>query len=329
MSSLASPEFAPEIKRPRQRPGPRTRLNKFDLRANRALKWLALGAGVLLFFVLIAIAYQVISGASPAINRYGLGFLGHKWNASANQYGAVELIFGTLVIGVGSVILATALGVAIGLFLSLMAPRQLAAIVGPLIEMLAAIPSVVLGLIGIYLICPFLAADVEPALHSAFGFIPIFAEPQPVGNSLFAAILVLTIMVLPIVAALSRDVFLTVPSELRDGAEALGATRWEMIRGVVIPTTYSGVIAACMLGFGRATGEAIAVAQVIGGTPRITSHLFLGSDALAPLLAVQYPTPISAMQTASMFYLALILLVLGLATNLTAQSIARRHGGGR
>ena len=125
----------------------------------------------------------------------------------------------------------------------------------------------ILGLLGIYLIAPFVAEHVEPWLHSALGFIPVFGEPQPVGNSLFTASLVLTIMVVPIIAALTRDLFMTVPGELRDGAEALGATRWEMIRGVVLPSTSSGVIAACVLGFGRAIGEAIAVSQVVGDQP--------------------------------------------------------------
>jgi phosphate transport system permease protein len=324
VSSLAAPELnglAPAD------PGRRARLDKVDRRANGALKWLALGGGALVFLVLIAIVYQILSGASGAFDKFGLAFIVHKpWVPAASEFGAWTFIYGTLVTGFSSVVLATLLGVSIGLFLSLMAPRRVAAVIGPLVEMLAAIPSVVIGLIGIYLICPFIKADIEPWVHSAFGWIPIFGAPQPVGNSIFAAILVLTIMVVPIIAALTRDLFLTVPGELRDGAEALGATRWEMIRGVVIPTTQSGIVAAAVLGFGRAVGEAIAVSQVIGGIPQAPLNLFKGGDSGAALIADQFNTPVSTLHTSAMFYIAAILLVIGITSNLAAQRISRSFG---
>jgi phosphate transport system permease protein len=288
---------------------------------------LAFAGGALVFLVLIAIVYQVIDGASLAFSKYGFGFIGHKtWNPPANEYGGLALIYGTLVTAVGSLILATILGVSIGLFLSLMAPRRVAMVIGPLVEMLAAIPSVVLGLIGIYLLLPFIRSDIEPGLHSVLGFTGLFGAAQPVGNSPFAAILVLTIMVVPIIAALTRDLFLTVPRELRDGAEALGCTRWEMIRGVVIPTTQSGITAACVLGFGRAIGEAIAVALVIGDVAAIHLNLFQSGYTMAAVIANQAPSAISKLETSSLFYLAAILLVMGITTNLTAQRISGRAG---
>jgi phosphate transport system permease protein len=307
--------------------GNKSRLNQTDDRNNRALSWLALGGGILVFLALIAIVYKVIDGASMAFSKYGFGFIGHTaWVPAANEFGAWTFIYGTLVTGFGSVFLATILGVSIGLFLSLMAPRQVAAIIGPLVEMLAAIPSVVIGLIGIYLICPFLKNHIEPGLHSVLGWIPIFGTPGTVGNSLFAAIIVLTIMVVPIVAALTRDLFLTVPLELRDGAEALGCTRWEMIRGVVLPTTQSGIVAACVLGFGRAIGEAIAVEQVVGGVPAWPHNLFQAGDTQGAVIASQFPSPVSAMHTSALFYLATILLILAIISNLTAQWVSRRFG---
>lgn len=281
--------------------------------------------------VLIAVVYQLIDGASSAFDRFGFAFVVHKtWLPAGlpavDRYGAWTFVYGTLVTGICSVVLSAGLGVSIGLLLAFLAPRQVANIVGPLVEMLAAIPSVVLGLIGIFVICPFIAGHIEPWVHSAFGFLPIFGEPQPVGNSLFAASLVLTIMVTPIVAALTRDIFLTVPIELRDGAEALGATRWEMIRGVVLPTTQSGITAACVLGFGRAIGEAIAVSQVVGGIAQAPVNLFKGGYTLAGLIANEFITPADGLNTSAMFYLALILMVLMIATNLTAQRISRRFG---
>lgn len=306
----------------------RSRLDRTDKRANRVLKWLAFAGGALVFLTLMAIIYQILSGASTAFDKFGLGFLGHRpWVPAAGEFGGFTFIYGTLVTGVGSVILATLLGVSIGLFLALMAPRRVALTVGPLVEMLAAIPSVVVGLIGIYLICPFLVSDIEPWVHSAFGWIPIFGTPGTVGNSIWAAILVLTIMVVPIIAALTRDLFLTVPQELRDGAEALGATRWEMIRAVVLPTTRTGITAACVLGFGRAIGEAIAVSQVIGGIPAAPLNLFSGGYSIGSVMANTLPGSISPMNTSSLFYLAAVLLVLGLGTNLLAQRIGRGFRG--
>jgi len=307
----------------------RRRLNSFDARANRAFRWLARIGSALVFIAMFAIGYEVIAGATLAFNKFGFAFLGHKvWIPAAEQYGALPFIYGTLVTGVTSIIMATILGVAIGLFLSLMAPRRVAAVIGPLVEMLAAIPSVVLGLLGIYLIAPFVSRHVEPLLHDVLGFLPIFGEPQPVGNSLFTASLVLVIMVVPIIAALTRDLFLTVPMELRDGAAALGATRWETIRGVVLPTTSSGIVAACVLGFGRAIGEAIAVNFVVGGQPETPLNLFLPGDTMASRIALQFASPVSELHTSSLFYLAVILLAMELIVNLTALRIARGGRGG-
>lgn len=323
MSTLAPPQPSPA----QNKRAVLTRLNNTDRRANRALKLLALAGGALVFLVLIAVVYQVISGASLAFDKYGFGFIVHKtWIAPANEYGGLTFIYGTLVTGVGSLILSTILGVSIGLFLSLMAPRRVAIVIGPLVEMLAAIPSVVLGLIGIYLLLPFIHSDIEPALHSVLGFTQIFGPAQGAGNSPFAAILVLTIMVVPIIAALTRDLFLTVPRELRDGAEALGCTRWEMIRGVVIPTTQSGITAACVLGFGRAIGEAIAVALVIGGVPAMHLSVFMSSYTIGSVMANVAPSAISSLETSSLFYLGAILLVMGITTNLAAQRISSRAG---
>lgn len=306
----------------------RSRLNRTDRRANRALKWLAFGGGLLVFLTLIAVVYQILSSAATAFNKFGIGFLGHRpWIPAEGAFGGLTYIYGTLVTGVGSVFLATLLGVSIGLFLALMAPRRVAMTIGPLIEMLAAIPSVVVGLIGIYLICPFISSDIEPWVHSVFGWIPIFGTPGTVGNSLFAAILVLTIMVVPIIAALTRDLFMTVPLELRDGAEALGATRFEMIRAVVLPTTRSGITAACILAFGRAIGEAIAVTQVVGGIPSAPLNLFSGGNTIGSVMASELPGSITTLNTSSLFYLAAILLALGLITNLAAQRISRGFKG--
>jgi phosphate transport system permease protein len=217
------------------------------------------------------------------------------------------------------------MSIAIALFLTELAPRQIRRPVATLVELLAAIPSVVLGLWGIIVLSPALVKTIEPALKSALGWIPLFSgEPSPVG--LLPAILVLTIMAVPIISAVTREVFETVPPDLKEGALALGATRWEMVRMVILPYARSGIVGASILGVGRALGEAIAVALVIGHTGRIGASLFGSADTLASRLVSEYQGATSALQISSLAYLAAILLVLALAVNVVARLIVRRTG---
>jgi phosphate transport system permease protein len=195
--------------------------------------------------------------------------------------------------------------------------------VGALVELLAAIPSVVLGLWGILVMGPFLEAHVEPFLADHFGWIPLFSgTPSNVG--LLPACLVLTIMIVPIVASISRELFDSVPADLKAGSLALGSTRWEMVRSVAIPQVSGGLVAAVILGLARALGEAIAVSQVIGGTARTGWSLFGSADTLASRIANQYQSAATTLQLSSLAYLATILLVLSLMANISAQLIVRR-----
>jgi len=183
----------------------------------------------------------------------------------------------------------------------------------------------VIGLWGIIVLGPVLRAHVEPALHSALGFIPLFGPANAVGTGIFTAMIVLTIMILPIVSSISRELFLGVPSELKEAALGLGSTRWEMVRGVVFPYARGGVAAAMILGLGRAVGEAIAVAQVIGVLDNgISANVFNNGDTLAAKIANTFQGAQSDLETSSLFYLALILLVFSLVVNVVAQLIVRR-----
>jgi phosphate transport system permease protein len=197
-------------------------------------------------------------------------------------------------------------------------------VVGPLVEMLAAIPSVIVGLWGLIVLAPFLQRHVESPLNSVLGWTGLFGTPQTTGLSIFSAGIVLAIMILPIIASLSRDLFLTVPGELEDGAAALGATRWEVIRGVILPTTFSGVAAATVLGLGRALGEAIAVTQVIGDGSNIQHSLFGTGQTLASRIANDYADITSNLQKSSLFYLAVILLIFAVIANTLAGFISTR-----
>ena len=295
-----------------------------DRLGDRLLLILTLAAGLGAIALIGVIAYKVLSGANVAFSSFGLSFVwGTVWDTNKGVFGAAPGLFGTAVTSLIALLIATPLALAIGLFLSELAPRSLRLVVGSLVETLAAIPSVVLGLWGILVLGPFLANHVEPWLHNWFGFIPIFSG-TPQSSGVFVAGVILAIMVVPIVASVCRELFLSVPQELEQGAVALGATRWEMVRGVVLSSSRPGIAAAVILGLGRALGEAIAVTQVIGAGWVIRSSLFQPGDTLASRIAGQYQGAVSKLQIASLFYLAAILLVIGLLTNLFAQLVVRR-----
>ncbi len=302
-----------------------SRLRRVDRIGDGVLYGACALAAALAAVVLILIGYQVVHGAGPAISKFGLGFLVHTtWQPNFDEFGAGSLIFGTAVSSAVALALGAPIAIAIGLFLSLLAPAGVRGVISPLVEMLAAIPSVILGFWGILVLAPFLHEHIEPFLHRTLGFLPIFGSPETTGSSIFTASLILTIMVIPIIASVSRDLFLAVPRDVQDGASALGATRWEVVRGVVLPSTASGVVAASLLGLGRALGEAIAVAQVIGAGSEIQASLFKTGDTMAARIANQFPGALTELHKASLFYLGVILLVIGLISNLVAHWIGRR-----
>ena len=281
-------------------------------------------AGVIVVLTLVDVVYQLASNGSEAINRFGLGFLIHTaWKPGFNTEGAGALIYGTAFSSLIALVLAAPLGIAIGLYLSMMAPRRVRAVVGPLVEMLAAVPSIIYGFWGLVVLVPFVD-HLEPGLHSALGFIPLFGQPTTTGISLLSAGIVLAVMVLPIISALSRDLFLTVPRELKEGAEALGATRWEVIRGIVLPSTASGVGGAVVLGLGRALGEAIAVSFVIGDVSAIHGSVFQPASTAAERIANQFQGPVNALHLSAMFYVGLVLVAIGMLTSIAARMIAGR-----
>jgi phosphate transport system permease protein len=302
-----------------------------DRLGDRILLAMTLAASLIAAAVLVLIIVKLVDGASGAISKFGFGFLWHStWNpatstgvVNANVFGAGTLIFGTAVTSAIALLIAGPLGIAIGIYLSLLAPGRAGAVIGPLVELLAAVPSVIIGFWGLIFLGPFLKNTIEPALHSVLGFIPLFGPSNPTGQGIFTASVVLALMALPIIAAITRDVFLSVPRELKDGALALGSTRWEMIRGVVLDSSRAGIAAAAILGLSRALGEAIAVTQTIGAGSSIGNSLFGNGDTLGSRIVEQFPAQTS-IQLASLFYCAVVLLVIELAVNFAAQLIVRR-----
>ena len=219
--------------------------------------------------------------------------------------------------------LATPISIAIALFLTEIAPRRIATPIATMVELLAAIPSVVLGLWGILVFGPWVAEHLEPWLESTLGWIPVFSgEPSQAG--ILPAALVLTIMIIPITTAICRELFSRTPKDLMDGAMALGSTRWESIRGVMFAYAAPGIVAAVLLGLGRAFGEAIAVTQTIGSGNAIPTSWFEPGDTLGARIAAQYQGVTSELQAGSLLYLAAILMVISLATNVAAQLVVSR-----
>jgi phosphate transport system permease protein len=304
-----------------------------DRLGDRLLLGLTGLAALVAIAVILLMLLKIISGASEAISHFGLGFLVHSiWNpslsqgvANSNVYGAGTLIYYTVVTSAVALLVSVPLGIAIGLYLSLLAHGRVGAIIGPLVELLAAIPSVVLGLWGIIVFAPVMHSTIEPALHAVLGFIPIFGEPSQTGLGVFTTGVVLAIMIVPIIASISRDLFNTVPSELKDGALALGATQWEMIRGVVLDSTRPGLAAATILGLMRGLGEAVATTMLIGFGSVINANLFATGDTLASRIIEQFIDAVSKLQTSSLYYCALILLAIELLANLGAQLIIGRY----
>jgi phosphate transport system permease protein len=270
------------------------------------------------------IAEIVFVKSGTAFSAFGLGFVGHStWDANHNVFGAAAFLYGTFVSSLIALIIATPTAIFIAIYLTELAPALIRRPVAILVELLAAIPSVILGLWGIIVLGPFLSGHLEPFLHSFLGWIPLFAgSPSPYG--MLNAALILTIMVLPIITSLTREIFLTTGSDRKEGAYALGATRWEMIRMTVLPIARPGIVGAAVLGLGRALGDAIAVTQVIGNASQIKASLFQPAGTLASWVADQYQSANPGLGQSSLIYLAAILLVLSLLVNVGARLVVRR-----
>ena len=304
---------------------PATGLERRGLRLGDTLfRGVALVASAGSAFLLGWIAFKVLDLAWPSIQHFGLSFVWTEaWDPVTEQFGALTFIYGTALTSLIALVIAVPISIGIALFLTEIAPKKLAAPIATMVELLAAIPSVVLGLWGILVFGPWIAEHLEPFLQDHFGFLPIFSG-SPSQAGILPAALVLTIMIVPITSAICRELFLRVPRDLTDGALALGSTRWESIRGVTLTYAAPGISAAVLLGLGRAFGEAIAVTQVIGGGNSINVSWFATGDTLASRIASQYQGATSQLQAGSILYLAAILMAISLVTNVAAQLIVRR-----
>lgn len=290
---------------------------------DRGFIWLTRLFALGITAILLAIAVEVISGAWPAIHQFGLSFLGKSiWNPVTDNYGVLAAVYGTLVSSLIALLLAIPIGVGTAILLSEnFLPSSVRTVLVFLVELLAAIPSVVYGLWGIFILIP-LVNQLGGWLYANFRWIPLFSTPA-VGPGMLPAGLVLAIMILPIITAISRDALISVPSELRQASIGLGATRWETIFQVLIPAAFSGIVGAIMLALGRAMGETMAVTMLIGNSNNISPSLLAPANTIASLLANQFAEA-SGLQIAALMYAALILLVLTLLVNILAELVILR-----
>jgi phosphate transport system permease protein len=304
-------------------PGGVARARSFHVRlhGDRIFNFVTLVLALASLSILLGLAIALVLNSAPSLKAFGWGFaLSSDWDPVNERYGALPFIYGTAISSALALLIAVPLSLGVALCLSELAPAWLSRRLGFMVELLAAIPSVVYGLWAIFVLGPWLRDRVEPLLSATLGFLPLFQGPQ-VSVSMLCAGVVLAIMVIPYVAAVCTDVFRAVPQTQREAALALGATRWEMVRMAVLPYGLSGIIGAIILGLGRALGETIAVAMVIGNSPEISLSLFKPSATLASVIANEFAEATSAMHVSALVELGLVLLVLGLIINIVARAL--------
>ncbi len=273
--------------------------------------------------VFISLLFYLWNGSLPILKQSGWQFfIGRDWDPNADQFGALPFIYGTLLTSTVALIISAPIALCSALFLTEIASTKLAKPFGFLIEMLAAIPSVVYGLWGIFILAPFVRDHIQPVLGNYFGYLPFFKGP-PFGIGVFTAGLILAVMILPTITAVCREVFLAIPITLREGVLALGATRWEMIKTAVIEAGFSGILAAVALGFGRAMGETMAVTMLIGNRPDISLSLFSPGATMASVIANESPEATSILHLSSLSAIGLSLFIVSLAVSGAARLITK------
>ena len=288
---------------------------------DRAYSAITTAFAVCIPLLLLAIAVEIGRAAWPALHQFGFSFLtSSEWDVPAGKFGAAPAIFGTLVSSFIALLIATPLALGVAIFLSEFAPRWLQQPVAFLVDLLAAIPSVVYGLWGIFVMIPLLREDVVPFLRDSLhlGATPIFSGPM-YGPSMLAAGIILAIMALPYISAVSREVLRAVPRSQREAALALGATRWEVIRDAVIPNARSGVIGGVILGLGRALGETMAVTMVIGNRAEISASLLAPGYTMASLIANEFSEATSDIHLSALMAVGAVLFVITIVVNALAR----------
>ncbi len=286
---------------------------------------------VSVFLLVVLMGYEMYQGSKLSIEKFGWSFLTNStWDPVQEIFGSLPIIYGTLVSSLLALIISLPLSIGVAIYLSEVAPGWLEKPLSFLVELLAGIPSVIYGLWGIFVLVPWIRNVVEPYLSEHFGFLPFF-KGAPYGFGLLAAVLILSVMVLPIISSISRDILRSVPQSQREAALALGATKWQSTK-IVLSDAKSGILGATMLGLGRAIGETMAVTMVIGNRALISLSLFEPSYTMASVIANEFTEATSEMYVNSLIQLALVLFVITIIINALARflvwSMSRKWSAG-
>lgn len=280
----------------------------------RLVSWLSVG----LLFLMVASIFDM---SYLALEEFGLKFVTiNDWNPSKQIFGALPFIYGTLMSSLLALVLAVPVSVGMALYVNEIAPKKIARMLSFFVEMLAAIPSIVYGLWGLFVLAPVLKKYVQPFLQTYFGFIPLFEGP-PIGVGMLASGVILAFMITPTISTICREVFASVPDIIREAAYGLGATRWEMLKLAVLRASLPGILAAIILGLGRALGETMAVTMVIGNVSQIKLSLFEPAQTMASLIANEYAEAETDLQLSALTAVGLTLFIVSLVVNGLARFI--------
>jgi phosphate transport system permease protein len=324
----AGAETLPQARAPRPSGAERWRelrtVSRGDVLYRSTLTILAM----LLPLLLLLIVGELVVGAWPAVKQFKFGFLTHStWDPVAGQFGALPLITGTVYSSLVAMVIAVPLALGVAIFLTEFAPRWMRTPVATLVELLAGVPSVIYGLWGMYVLIPLLRDGLWPALRPVLSWLPFF-KGAFYGPSVLAAGTILAIMVLPYVAAVSREVLLAVPPAQREAALALGATRWEAVWSVILPYGRVGIVGAVILGLGRALGETMAVTMLIGNRHEISLSLVQPGYTIAAAIANEFAEAVTSMHLSALVYAGLVLFVITVLVNATARWLIWRVARG-
>ena len=291
-------------------------------------RWFTFVMALCVFGLIVLIGFKLGEGSMLSIRKFGWGFLGSSdWDPVHEKFGALPFIFGTLASSVIALLIAVPLSIATAVFITELAPRWMRQPITIFIELLAAVPSVILGLWGIFVMVPWLRNHLFPWLKATFGYLPFFNGGIHTGHCLLAGGIIIAIMIIPIITSVSREILRSVPGLQREAAFALGATRWEMTRLAVLSYAKRGLFGAVILGLGRALGETMAVTMVIGNVPQIKASLFAQADTLASTVAGQFGEATGDLYKSSLFEIGLVLLGVTVLVNGLAQLLLKTFAG--
>ncbi|MCY9692209.1 phosphate ABC transporter permease subunit PstC [Paenibacillus alginolyticus] len=297
-----------------------------------AFRWITFSFASLILIIMATMLFVLIMESRLSLQTFGFNFIvSSHWNPVKGIFGALPFIYGTVISSIIAILIAAPISIGVALFITEMSPKWLKGSIGFLIEMLAAIPSILFGLWGLYVFVPFVRGWIQKPVSAIASGIPLFSG-APIGLGMLTAGLLLAIMIIPIITALARDIISVVPTTQKEGALALGATKWEMIWKVILPFARPGILGACILGLGRALGETMAVTMVIGNRAEIKASLFAPGHSMAAVIANEFTEATEDIYLSSLIEIGLLLFLVTFLLNAVARfliwTVARGPKGG-